>query len=168
MEYISSITSEMFPSSFLCKELKSSCDIGHNIAKLYLSSEFELDYYISFFENYSKKNRCYFVKQYLLDYLDDPRVVRTYDENNVKHKSLGSEYRQKTICDLSSNYKSHIAVPLENGLCEDFPGSYYIYSHSEVFETLIKAIAIPEVTFLQIDKYKKDGEIFYFCFLRVA
>lgn len=168
MEYIASITSEMFPSCFLCKELKSSCDSGHTVAKLYLSPEFALEYYISFFENYSKDNRYYFVKQYLLDYLNDPSVVASYKANNIKYKKLGSNYRQMMINEITLNYGSHIPVVLENGLCEEFPGSYYIYSHSNVFEKLIKAIAIPEVTYLQIDKYKKDGEVFYFCFLRAT
>lgn len=166
MEYVASVTSEMFPSAYLYDDLNSSYIEECVEAKLYLSSEFNLEYYITFFENYSKENKYYFVKQYLIDYLNEPEIVERYKKNDLKYTELSEQYRQQMISDIDSNYKSHIPVNLENGLCEESPGSYFISSKDEVIKDLIRSIAIPEITFLQIDKYRHEGRAIYYCFLR--
>ena len=158
----------MFPSAYVYDELKTTYVLKSDEAKLYLSSEYDLEYYISFFENYSKKNKYYFVKQYLIDYQNEPVIIEKYKKNDLKYRELGEQYRQQMIADITLNYKSHIPVNLENGLSEESPGSYYIASSDELIKNLIRSIAIPEITFLQIDKYKHEDNFIYFCFLRAT
>lgn len=155
MILIDSIQSDPLPSSFVKRRLKFASDTGNGEAKLYLNSNFSLNYYINFFNSYSTNNRYFFLRDSLLNYLNSPDTASRYNTQGI-YQSVNDFYRTREISNILM-MDPLVELTFESRFNLDSQDRYYIRSYDDIFRETLRSIALPLTTSLQIDKYQFDG-----------
>lgn len=155
MIFIDSVQSDPLPSSFVKRALKFYGDTGHGEAKLYLRSDYSLQYCVNFFNNYDQSNRYFFIRNSLINYLFNPNIINEY-HSAFRYKGVSNQYRINMINSISS-FPDIIELFFEERLALDNEGRYYIRSWDDIFRQAFRSSVLPLTAHLELLKFQFDG-----------
>lgn len=141
------VYSDLIPSSFVKKEIKRAGDTGHGEAKLYLTKDYTVNQYVEFFNSYSNNNFYFFIKDNLLQYMNNAKVKNYYMNRSPYHANYWKNY-EACIRRMQPN----LLFNLEKRWKLDSQGRFYIRSYDNSFRELFRSIALPDLTYLKIDR----------------
>lgn len=144
-------------------KLRSS---GNGEARLYIESQNATPFFEFIDVKDSKypvcKDKCFFVKDNLIKYLEDSKIEYSLPTQEYKKDiSQFYEYRLNSINHL--NQYTDLDIHLQNGVKDK--GRVYIGSSNKALWTLFRQIVLPKITLLHIEKYIDENQEICFIFL---
>lgn len=151
------------PSSFVKRRIKLAHEKGNGESKLYLGKEADVDELDEFFNNFNPNNTFEFHKEDILRYLDKLEIEFVGQRIN-RYKDVNIEFYRESRKEIE-NWSTPISFKIEKFVDKN---RYYIRAKSkdkdseEVFNKIIRMIALPKITDLIITKQGKSSFSFKF------
>ena len=155
----SGVLERVVADSFVKKELKLISSTGKGEAKFHLGSLKDQGEYDLFFNNFDAKNKYYFLKENLTEFLLSLKIEYCYQLlNQYKKVSIENWNHNKNLVEQLPNTIPFNLIPFHDVK----KNRYYIRSTDEndIFFDLFRSIALPKISVLTIKKINGNEFIF--------